>query len=63
MQEFLFAWLFIHVSAACVMMTIEAIERRRIDPIGCLAWPWWFARYSKRMWDERTAQYDRLRER
>lgn len=40
------------------MVLYEAENRRRFDPVGCMAWPWWLFRYVKRKWIERTAEYD-----
>jgi hypothetical protein len=52
----------LYLVAAAAMMFQEWREHRRLDIVGCLAWPWWFARYSTRMWRERTRQYDEKRQ-
>jgi hypothetical protein len=50
----------IYLIGIFIMARLES-RISRFDPIGCLAWPWWFARYSKRMWIKRSREYDERR--
>jgi hypothetical protein len=50
--------LFVWVIGAFIMCAYESEKCCRTDPLGSLFWPWWAIRYTRRMWIERSHEFD-----